>query len=220
MGPQKACKKSTKKRPSGSSNTDDDSTSQQVTIASQLFEETLDCAVDDNCTSDAATFVAFVVDMLPPDVLETLKQVAGFEPDNVGDNGSATATTDTSTGQTGPPSSFPGTVHDWLFLSDIWHERFHVEVDTTTDADARGTTDYECDLCDRVIQTTRHHLYPRETHSWLQTRDLAYYTDVRLGTTMYVTLLEPSTCFLGPLRAVTRRHPLTRDVSDHRVTDS
>ena len=195
MGPQKARKKAIKNRPSGRSNTDDASQSQQVTIASQLFEETIDCAVDDDCTIDAATFATFVVDMLPPDVLETLKQVAGFEPDSVGDESAATATTDTRTGQIGPSSSFPGTVHDWSFLSDIWHERFHVEVDATSSADARGTSDYECELCERVIQTTRHHLYPRETHSWLQTRDLAHYTDVRLGSTMYVTnlyLVPPS----------------------------
>lgn len=180
MAPLKARTKSTSNRKSCSSNNssiDDTSpSSQQLIIASQLFEETIDCAVDDGNTNDAATFAAFVMDMLPPDVLETLKQVAGFELDSHGD----------ATVQPVTPSSFSGAIHDWTFLTDVWHERFYIEDNDTSATESSSSSDYECELCDRVIQTTRHHLYPRETHSWLQSRDPIHYTDIRMGTTMYV----------------------------------
>jgi hypothetical protein len=148
-------------------------------LASQLLDDTISLAVEDNATADAATFAAFIVDMLPPEVLETLKAVAGFDVDDVEPPSSSHSTSSSSTVN----------VQDLAFLSEVWAERVAPDDPLPgDDGDGGGASSpcssYECELCDRVIQTTRHHLHPRETHAWLQTRDPAHYTDTLLGTTI------------------------------------
>jgi len=147
-------------------------------LASQLLDDTISLAVEDNATADAATFAAFIVDMLPPEVLETLKAVAGFDVDDVEPPSPSHSTSS---------SSSPVNAQDLAFWSEVWAER--VAPDDPLPGDDGGgasslCSSYECELCDRVIQTTRHHLHPRETHAWLQNRDPAHYTDTLLGTTV------------------------------------
>jgi hypothetical protein len=149
-------------------------------LASQLLDDTISLAVEDNATADAATFAAFIVDMLPPEVLETLKAVAGFDVDDVEPPSPSHSTSS---------SSSTVNAQDLAFLSEVWAERVAPDDPLPgDDGDGGGalspSTSYECELCDRVIQTTRHHLHPRETHAWLQTRDPAHYTDTLLGTTV------------------------------------
>jgi hypothetical protein len=71
------------------------------------------------------------------------------------------------------------------FLEDIWAERFEVKPEDTERADwDRETNSFECELCDRFIQTTRHHVYPKETHDWLRKRDEGKYTSNELRKTI------------------------------------
>ena len=142
----------------------------ETVLASQLLDDTIALAVEDNATADAATFAAYIVDMLPPEVLETLKGVTGFD---VGD-------------ERQPSLQQPHHAinsQDLAFLTEVWAERV-APPDEPPDTDPSFPSSYECELCDRVIQTTRHHLHPRETHDWLRARDPTRYTDKLLGTTV------------------------------------
>jgi hypothetical protein len=176
--PTRARKKSSSKAPalpSSSTAAADTATA----LASQLLDDTISLAVEDDATADAATFAAFIVDMLPPEVLETLKAVAGFDVDDVEPPSPSHSTSSSSS------SSSTVNAQDLAFLSEVWAER--VAPDDPLPGGGGASTlcsSYECELCDRVIQTTRHHLHPRETHAWLQTRDPAHYTDTLLGTTV------------------------------------
>ena len=151
-------------------------------FASQLFEETVELSVEDGSSKDADKFASFIIDMLPIEVLETLKNMAGYDDD--------TAVVVVSTDRTrssGGASDDDYHVKDVGFLHEVWMERFFVA--PLEDNDALGLTStenntYECELCDRIISTTRHHVYPKETHIWLQSRDPMHYTDTILRTTI------------------------------------
>lgn len=143
-------------------------------FASQLFEETVDLAVEEGSSDDVDRFASFIIDMLPNEVLETLKNMAGYDSID-------------STNRTSHLSSDVVTydVQDVGFLHEVWMERFYVapveDNDTLTSPEISA---YECELCDRIISTTRHHVYPKETHTWLQSRDPIHYSDTILRTTI------------------------------------
>ena len=135
--------------------------------------------MEDGSSNDVERFASFVIDMLPMEVLETLKHIAGYDDD--------TAVVVGSTDKTrlnGGCDIYHA--KDVGFLHEIWMERFYIP--PVEDQDAFSSLSeihsYECELCDRVISTTRHHLYPKETHVWLQSRDPMQYTDRTLGTTI------------------------------------
>jgi hypothetical protein len=46
-------------------------------LLTELLEETIDVAIEDGMTNDANTFITFILDMLPPDILEALQEVTG-----------------------------------------------------------------------------------------------------------------------------------------------
>jgi hypothetical protein len=143
-----------------------------ISAFSELFEETLSIAEDDGATKELSQFVSFITDYLPPEVLDQLISLAGFT--DTGDEGS-------------PGSSGQSSTCIELFLEDVWRERYEMTIPSAATDDMDSSTaqnPYECELCERVIQTTRHHVYPRETHEWLQKRDPDRYTDRELGTTI------------------------------------
>ena len=139
-----------------------------------MFEETIELAVEDGSSNDADRFASFIIDMLPSEVLETLKNMAGYDDDDA-------KTTAMLRGGGGGEYH----VKDVGFLHEVWMERFYIapldDNDTQTSLEINT---YECELCDRIISTTRHHVYPKETHTWLQSRDPIHYTDTTLRTTI------------------------------------
>ena len=154
---------------------------EEISLASQLFEETIELAEEEDAISDAEQFAQFIVDMIPADLLNELKVLAGICGD---DNDPAESNTLSK-----QPSPFiKGSALDpstFRFLEDIWSERFQKEVEDTERADwDRETNSFECELCDRFIQTTRHHLYPKETHDWLTKKNDSRYTTNELRKTI------------------------------------
>jgi hypothetical protein len=114
----------------------------EMDIMNDLFEETMALAIEDNATSDSAAFTNYVKEMLPPEVLSAICEIAG-------DN-------------------------EAKFLEEIFEERFSKveEVEKEGDDLEEQFDSYECSLCERVMRTTRHHLYPRETHDWMLKKGL------------------------------------------------
>ena len=131
--------------------------------------------MEDGSSNDVNQFASFVIDMLPIEVLESLKHMAGYDDDTAVIIGSD------STRSNGAYHS-----KDVGFLHEVWMERFYIAPVEDQDAFSSSSEfhSYECELCDRVISTTRHHVYPKETHIWIQSRDPAQYTDRILGTTI------------------------------------
>ena len=151
-----------------------------ISIASQLFEETIELAEEDGAVGDAETFAQFIVDMIPTDMLNELKVLAGITGDEREneDDEIAGKSSSFNNESTLDPSTF-------RFLEDIWAERFQDKPDDTDKADwDRETNSFECELCDRFIQTTRHHVYPKETHDWLRKRNESKYNSNELRKTI------------------------------------
>lgn len=154
---------------------------EDVNIASQLFEETIQLAEEEAAVGDSAIFAKFIVEMIPEDMLDELKALAG-----VGDNDRSTndSTPDSINGNN---SLTNGAVDasTFRFLEDVWSERFE---EGTLESDIENfeheTNSYDCELCDRIIQTTRHHVYPKETHDWLRKKNESVYNVSELRKTI------------------------------------
>ena len=140
--------------------------------------------MEDGSSNYVDQFASFVIDMLPIEVLETLKHMAGYDDNSAVVIDSSSMDKTRSNG--GPGGDVAYHANDVGFLKEVWMERFYIA--PVEDQDALSSSSefnsYECELCDRVISTTRHHVYPKETHVWLQSRDPAHYTDRILGTTI------------------------------------
>jgi hypothetical protein len=132
-------------------------------VASELFEETIDLAIEENSIGDAKQFAEFVVDMIPEEILGELKLLAGVNDDDHNTEENALHSTLNS-------STF-------RFLEDIWIERFQQKTIEVEEQGEWNGGDYvlECELCERHIQTTRHHVYPKETHDWLRKKNESHY---------------------------------------------
>ena len=154
---------------------------ENVNIASQLFEETIQLAEEEGAVSDSAVFARFIVEMIPVEMLDDLKALAG-----VGDNDRSTSSPiiDAVNSKNFLISSTidASTFH---FLEDVWSERFE---EGTLESDIENveheTNSYYCELCDRIIQTTRHHVYPKETHDWLRKKNESVYNVSELRKTI------------------------------------
>lgn len=59
---------------------------------------------------------------------------------------------------------------DESFLEDIWHERFEVHTCDDDDPGVCFLLHKCCQICERSVRLTEHHLYPRETHKTLLKR--------------------------------------------------
>jgi Zn finger protein HypA/HybF involved in hydrogenase expression len=151
-----------------------------VSIASELFEETIELAEEENAVSDAKTFATFIVDMIPTEILDELKILAGITSDEITEEiGRSTSSSSSSRMVSAlDPSTF-------RFLEDIWCERYEEKVVEDDKAEwDRETNSFECELCDRLIQTTRHHVYPKETHDWLRKKNESLYSTMELRKTI------------------------------------
>ena len=105
-------------------------TSSNNSLYCQLFEETVELAIEEGKHTSSKECVCFVNDMLPPEVIIYLEDIF----------------TDGST-----------------FLEDFWSQKFE---STTTDDTMEDTIEDQhiCQICERDVTLTRHHLYPKEVH--------------------------------------------------------
>ena len=154
---------------------------ENVNIASQLFEETIQLAEEEDAISDSAIFARFIVEMIPVEMLDDLKALAG-----VGDNDRSTSSpTNDTAGNKNFLFSNAVDASTFRFLEDVWLERFE---ERTLESDIENveheTNSYDCELCDRIIQTTRHHVYPKETHDWLRKKNESFYNVSELRKTI------------------------------------
>lgn len=151
-----------------------------VSIASELFEETIELAEEEDAVGDVKTFATFIVEMIPTEILDELKILAGITNDEITEEvGRSTSSSSSSRAVSAlDPSTF-------RFLEDVWCERYEEKVveDDKTEWD-RETNSFECELCERQIQTTRHHVYPKETHDWLRKKDESHYSIMELRKTI------------------------------------
>jgi hypothetical protein len=109
--------------------------SRRLAYLNELLEETFACAEEEGATDSLDGFKAFVEAMIPEDVLSTLSNEA---------HGS---------------------------LEDLWDDRYakealeaEAEEDLSDVNSDHGIEDGCCELCDRELRLTRHHLIPREMH--------------------------------------------------------
>lgn len=152
-----------------------------ISIASELFEETIELAEEEDAVCDVKTFATFIVDMIPTEILDELKILAGIMNDEITEEEIGRSTSSSSSCRVVSaldPSTF-------RFLEDIWCERYEVKVVEDDKAEwDRETNSFECELCERLIQTTRHHVYPKETHEWLKKRNESHYSVMELRKTI------------------------------------
>ena len=113
----------------------------------ELLEDTVLLAAEEGAVADCTSFIDYVSAALPPDMLQSLAQLMG------GDGGDASV-------------SGAG----W-FLQEIWEERYAPKDNGQSCADADAPI--ECQVCERRVNLTRHHLYPREMHKFCLKRSVA-----------------------------------------------
>eukprot|EP01038_Epipyxis_sp_PR26KG_P007898 gene7898-10720_t len=118
-----------------------------IETVSALLEDTIQLAIEDESkpTGKFETFLQFVKDMLPLEVLESLEIINGGES----------------------------------FLIDIWEERLQPVVLKKLDEDEILDDGY-CLVCERMVNLTKHHLYPRETHKRLIKKGIADEVDINV----------------------------------------
>ena len=141
-------------------------------VISDLFHEVLNIAEEDDLTSDKEAFVKFVIDMLPSDVLNQLMSMAGFQVDDTEFDRRHEIDSDCNQPR--------------AFIEDVWMERYADEQVTNDDESQSKSingSSFQCEICDRIIRTTEHHLYPKEVHSKLRKRDPNQYTQEKLSST-------------------------------------
>lgn len=151
-----------------------------VSIASELFEETIELAEEEDAVGDVKTFATFIVDMIPTEILDELKILAGITNDEITEEiGRSTSSSSSSRMVSAlDPTTF-------RFLEDVWCERYEEKVVEDDKAEwDRETNSFECELCERQIQTTRHHVYPKETHDWLRKKNESHYSVMELRKTI------------------------------------
>lgn len=109
----------------------------------ELFEETVSLALEaDGALDSGETFASFVREYLPDDILETLRELTCG--DNDGDQDA--------------------------FLLDVYEERFKEEEEEEEDPAFGIKASTCCEICEREVKLTRHHVYPREEHKRLMKR--------------------------------------------------
>lgn len=100
-----------------------------------LFEETIVLAEEEKVANNLDSFVSFIHEMLPSDIIFKLQEIAGGSD----------------------------------YLEEVWMERFESKITLEEDDDevSLHMTPSECNICERDVRLTRHHLYPREIHAKL-----------------------------------------------------
>lgn len=126
---------------------EDAALSRRLAYLNELLEETFACAEEEGATSTLAAFKDFVEGMIPADVLMTLStEACGSIEDLWSDRYGRDMT---------PNEPSEATTADSAVNND----------DDVSDVNSdHGVEDGFCELCDRELRLTRHHLIPRETH--------------------------------------------------------
>eukprot|EP01031_Cornospumella_fuschlensis_P029337 gene29337-35415_t len=102
-----------------------------------LLEESCTIAEEENATSTLLSFVEFMNDMLPLDIIQKLEEINGGSE----------------------------------YLNDIWQERYENKVDiekVNEGEDGEILDDGLCQICERFVRLTKHHVFPRELHKNLK----------------------------------------------------
>eukprot|EP00981_Chlorochromonas_danica_P014193 scaffold7537_cov179-Ochromonas_danica.AAC.14 len=130
----------------------------------QLLEECCDLAKEEeHVVKSLDTFLSFMQDMLPREVLGGLEEIYGGSD----------------------------------FLEDLWKERYE-EKDTTAVVvvaeeeveEEEEVDDGSCQICERHLRRSRHHVFPREVHNRLKKKG---YPASSLNTTIAICRLCHST---------------------------
>ena len=138
-------------------------------VNSDLFEEVLSLyteEIENNHNNDKSynSFKEYIEQMLPPDVLDYIQNITGA---------------------------------DDTFLEDIYNERFLKSIDNNKNDDNESndnTNKYptrHCEICERYVSLTEHHLIPKETHRTMLKKGL--YTKDTLSITISICRLCHST---------------------------
>lgn len=107
------------------------STTTNSELYSQLFNEIVELAIEENMHKSVALFVSFIYEMLPQEIILYLEDI------------------------------FPS---GSTFLEDYWTERFEEDSDSCVRKEEDNTEALFCEICDRMVKLTKHHVYPKETH--------------------------------------------------------
>ncbi len=108
-------------------------------LASQLLDETIALAEEENAIEDCNKFKEYICEMLPPDILQQLEDI----------NGSSAFLED--------------------IWNERYEQRVsQVHQSSVVSQDEQDVLEEGCCLiCEREVRLTRHHVYPRETHKQL-----------------------------------------------------
>lgn len=128
----------------------------------EMVEDVLLMAEEEGAVSSEEALLAFLLEYLPPDSLQALSETLGCN-DKDGDEQNV--------------------------VRVLYEDRYAKEDEQEEEEDGEGgnyasAEPFCCVLCDRIGHMTRHHLYPRETHSLYLKRGLA--TESELQTTIRV----------------------------------
>jgi hypothetical protein len=124
---------------------------------SDLLEDTVLLAAEEGAAQACESFTEYISAALPPEMLLQLAELSGgISEDRVEGEESAS-----------------GDAASW-FLQEIWTERYSPKA-TQDDEDASYGDDVpnECQVCERCVKLTRHHLFPREMHKFCIKRNVA-----------------------------------------------
>ena len=118
-------------------------------MLAELLSDTVDLAMEEGATDNADSFVDFVVACIPLELLNELLDITGGSSSGGGD---AEDREDPSRSVT-------------AFLAAMWDETFPPSnvIPAQQAADAPRSSRC-CEVCERSVKLTRHHVYPRTTH--------------------------------------------------------
>jgi len=115
----------------------------------ELLQDTVLLAAEEGAAASCATFVEYVCAVLPEEMLQRLAEVMG-----------------------GGGGREDGDGTSWL-LQEIWEERYAPDNTPQDSSDGDDGAPLDCEVCERSVRLTRHHLFPREMHKFCIKRSLA-----------------------------------------------
>ena len=117
-------------------------------VLGDLLEDTVMLACEEGHVESAASFCAYITDCIPPSLLNALAELTGGEEDGE-QSGDAVIG----------------------YLTSLWEERY---APPTEEKEERSWgAPKECEVCERAVSLTRHHLFPRAVHKFCLKQNLA-----------------------------------------------
>lgn len=117
-----------------------------LSLLDDVVELYIEEARESECEPALNTFVTYIEDNLPPEVLCELRQLLGFDDEEEDKD------------------------EQDSWLTPLYELRFPSKEEEEDERGGFGPR--ECSICDRRCKLTRHHLIPRETHTNHRFRDL------------------------------------------------